>query len=143
MARRAKRDLRRFDPATRSGALIALLDHRLARVLRDTISVDAWRILQESSRAVSNFKTVPADPVSGAQASFSALHGLYWLTVNLADAQRLLVTVDDAHWADRSSRDLLTFLIGNQRAIGRRLIVVTFRSDELHRTHPLRPILAA
>ena len=39
--------------------------HRLAGVLRDAISVDAWRILQESYRAVSNFKTAPADPVSG------------------------------------------------------------------------------
>jgi uncharacterized circularly permuted ATP-grasp superfamily protein/uncharacterized alpha-E superfamily protein len=39
--------------------------HRLARVLRDTISTDAWRILQESYRAVSTFKTAPADPVSG------------------------------------------------------------------------------
>jgi uncharacterized circularly permuted ATP-grasp superfamily protein/uncharacterized alpha-E superfamily protein len=39
--------------------------HRLARVLRDTISVDAWRILQESYRAVSAFKIAPADPVSG------------------------------------------------------------------------------
>jgi uncharacterized circularly permuted ATP-grasp superfamily protein/uncharacterized alpha-E superfamily protein len=39
--------------------------HRLARVLRDTISTDAWRILQESYRAVSTFKTAPADPMSG------------------------------------------------------------------------------
>ena len=39
--------------------------HRLARVLRDTISTDAWHILQESYRAVSTFKTAPADPVSG------------------------------------------------------------------------------
>jgi len=52
--------------------------HRLARVLRDTISVDAWRILQESSRAVSNFKTVPADPVSG------VLELLDYLVVTLA-----------------------------------------------------------
>jgi DNA-binding CsgD family transcriptional regulator len=51
--------------------------------------------------------------------------------------------IEDAHWADRSSRDLLTFLIGNQRAISGLLIIVTFRSDELHRTHPLRPLLAA
>jgi uncharacterized circularly permuted ATP-grasp superfamily protein/uncharacterized alpha-E superfamily protein len=39
--------------------------HRLARVLRDTISNDAWRILQEIYRAVSNFKVIAADPVSG------------------------------------------------------------------------------
>jgi DNA-binding CsgD family transcriptional regulator len=50
--------------------------------------------------------------------------------------------IEDAHWADRSSRDLLTFLVGNQRAIGGALVLVTYRSDELHRTHPLRPLLA-
>jgi DNA-binding CsgD family transcriptional regulator len=55
----------------------------------------------------------------------------------------VVLVIEDAHWADRSSRDLLTYLIGNQRAISGLLIVVTFRSDELHRTHPLRPLLAA
>jgi DNA-binding CsgD family transcriptional regulator len=55
----------------------------------------------------------------------------------------VVLVIEDAHWADRSSRDLLTFLIGNQRAISGLLIIVTYRSDELHRTHPLRPLLAA
>ena len=55
----------------------------------------------------------------------------------------VVLVIEDAHWADRSSRDLLTFLIGNQRALSGLLIVVTFRSDELHRTHPLRPLLAS
>jgi DNA-binding CsgD family transcriptional regulator len=54
----------------------------------------------------------------------------------------VVLVIEDAHWADRSSRDLLTFLIGNQRVMSGLLIVVTFRSDELHRTHPLRPMLA-
>jgi DNA-binding NarL/FixJ family response regulator len=57
-------------------------------------------------------------------------------------AQPVVLVVEDAHWADRSSRDLLAFLIGYQRALPGVLIVVTFRSDELHRTHPLRPLLA-
>ena len=39
--------------------------HRLARVLRDTISTDAWRILQEMYRAVFNFRASPSDPASG------------------------------------------------------------------------------
>jgi len=61
---------------------------------------------------------------------------------HLARHSPVVLVIEDAHWADRSSRDLLTFLIGNQRAIGGLLIIVTFRSDELHRTHPLRPMLA-
>jgi ATP/maltotriose-dependent transcriptional regulator MalT len=62
---------------------------------------------------------------------------------HLARQSPVLLVIEDAHWADRSSRDLLTFLIGNQRTISGLLIVVTYRSDELHRTHPLRPLLAA
>ena len=62
---------------------------------------------------------------------------------SLAAQSPVVLVIEDAHWADRSSRDLLTFLIGNQRAMSGLLIVVTFRSDELHRTHPLRPLLAA
>jgi predicted ATPase/DNA-binding CsgD family transcriptional regulator len=62
---------------------------------------------------------------------------------SLLGGQPLVLVIEDAHWADRSSRDLLTFLIGNQRAIRGLMIIVTFRSDELHRTHPLRPMLAA
>src|SRR5262249_34039809 len=33
--------------------------------------------------------------------SFAVLHGLYWLTVNLADRRPVLIAVDDAHLADK------------------------------------------
>ena len=46
--------------------------------------------------------------------AFSALHGLYWLTANLAAAQPLLVLVDDVHWADLASLRWLSY-------VGRRL----------------------
>ena len=43
-------------------------------------------------------------------AEFAALHGLYWLTANLADRGPLLLSVDDAHWADSSSLRFLGYL---------------------------------
>jgi predicted ATPase len=52
-----------------------------------------------------------------------------------------VLVVEDLHWADRSTRDLLAFLHRNLRH-GRLLLVMTYRSDELHRRHPLRPFLA-
>jgi DNA-binding CsgD family transcriptional regulator/tetratricopeptide (TPR) repeat protein len=64
------------------------------------------------------------------------------LLEQLADRGPLALIVEDAHWADRSTRDLLEFLVRNQRTIEGLLIVVTYRSDDLHRTHPLRPLLA-
>jgi len=60
----------------------------------------------------------------------------------VAESGPLILVVEDAHWSDRSTRDLLTFLIGNQQVLAEVLIVVTFRSDELDRGHPLRPVLA-
>ncbi len=64
------------------------------------------------------------------------------LLERLAEAAPVALIIEDAHWADRSTRDLLTFLIGNLPELRGLLIVVTFRSDELTRTHPLRPLLA-
>jgi AAA ATPase domain len=60
----------------------------------------------------------------------------------LAAQRPLILVVEDTHWADQSSRDLLTFLIRYQRSLPNVLVIVTFRSDELHRTHPMRPLLA-
>src|SRR6266511_1644696 len=50
------------------------------------------------------------------------------------------LVVEDLHWADRSTRNLLGFLVRNLR--GGVALVLTYRSDELHRRHPLRGFLA-
>ncbi|MPZ84871.1 MAG: AAA family ATPase [Actinophytocola sp.] len=59
----------------------------------------------------------------------------------LSEDRPLVLVVEDVHWADRSTRDLLTFLIGNQHAASALLIVATCRSD-LDRAHAARPLLA-
>ncbi|SPT59416.1 helix-turn-helix transcriptional regulator [Actinomadura madurae] len=63
------------------------------------------------------------------------------LLERLAERGPVVLVIEDAHWADRSTRDLLAFLIRNLGTVPL-LIVMTYRSDELHRTHPLRPLLA-
>jgi AAA ATPase domain len=45
-----------------------------------------------------------------ADALGAALHGLYWALANLALSKRLLVAVDDAHWADGPSLRWLEYL---------------------------------
>ena len=52
-----------------------------------------------------------------------------------------LVAFEDLHWADQSTRDLLVFLARNLTD-ERVLMAATFRTDELHRRHPLRPVAA-
>jgi predicted ATPase len=64
------------------------------------------------------------------------------LLERLADGGPVVLLIEDAHWADRSTRDLLAFLVGRQQVLEGVLFVVTYRSDEMHRTHPLRPLLA-
>ncbi len=64
------------------------------------------------------------------------------LLERLAEAGPVVMIIEDAHWADRSTRDLMAFLVGSQQVLDGVLIVVSYRSDELHRTHPLRPLLA-
>jgi DNA-binding CsgD family transcriptional regulator/tetratricopeptide (TPR) repeat protein len=63
------------------------------------------------------------------------------LICELAAAGPLLVVLEDVHWADRSSRDLLRYLLA--RLVDEPVVVVaSYRSDDLHRRHPLRPLLA-
>lgn len=59
----------------------------------------------------------------------------------LSDEQPVVMAIEDLHWADRSTLDLLAFLARKVHA-GRILLVGTFRTDELHRRHPLRPVLS-
>jgi DNA-binding CsgD family transcriptional regulator len=40
----------------------------------------------------------------------AVLHGLYWLTLNLAARQPVLIELDDAHWSDSSSMRFIAFL---------------------------------
>jgi DNA-binding CsgD family transcriptional regulator len=50
--------------------------------------------------------------------------------------------VDDLHWADRSTRDLLGFLLANLAGEPGPLVVAAVRSEALVPGHPLVPLLA-
>lgn len=63
------------------------------------------------------------------------------LLERLGRVQPVVLVLEDLHWADASTRDFLTFLVRSARTEPLSL-VVTYRSDELHRRHPLRPLLA-
>jgi predicted ATPase len=83
----------------------------------------------------------PVDGSSPREARARLFVEVLSLLETLARVRPVVLVIEDAHWADESTRDLLSFLIDNQRAMERVLIIVTFRSDELHRGHPLRALL--
>jgi DNA-binding NarL/FixJ family response regulator len=77
-------------------------------------------------------------PGMAQQQLFGAVLGML---AELAGEAPVLLVLEDMHWADRSTRDLLTFL---SRVLHRERIAViaTYRGDDLYRGHPLRAVAA-
>jgi predicted ATPase len=63
------------------------------------------------------------------------------LLEQLAGKQPVVLVIEDVHWADRSTGELLAFLVRNLRQVAV-LLVATFRSDELGQAGPVRRLLA-
>jgi DNA-binding CsgD family transcriptional regulator/tetratricopeptide (TPR) repeat protein len=59
----------------------------------------------------------------------------------LSREQPLVLILEDMHWADRSTRTFVGFLARSLRD-ERVMLVLSFRTDELHRRHALRPLLS-
>lgn len=60
---------------------------------------------------------------------------------NLSENFHLLLILEDLHWADAASLALLKTLAGTLRG-SHLTLVMTYRSDDVGRGHPLRPVLA-
>jgi DNA-binding CsgD family transcriptional regulator/DNA-binding transcriptional ArsR family regulator len=84
------------------------------QLLEPAVSGTDGPALLEGAAALATpvFESPSAGPVGGvlAERSFAVLHGLYWLCANLADRAPLLLAVDDIHWADPPSLELLSYL---------------------------------
>ncbi|SFN14619.1 regulatory protein, luxR family [Streptomyces sp. cf124] len=63
------------------------------------------------------------------------------LLERLAADRTIVLVLEDLHWADASTRHLLAYLLRTLRT-GRLVVLATYRSDDIHRRHPLRPLLA-
>jgi DNA-binding CsgD family transcriptional regulator/tetratricopeptide (TPR) repeat protein len=76
-------------------------------------------------------------PGMAQQQLFGAVLGML---AEIAADRPVLLILEDMHWADRSTRDLLTFL---SRVLHRERVAViaTYRTDDLHRSHPLRGVV--
>ncbi len=59
----------------------------------------------------------------------------------LSDDGVVALILEDMHWADRSTRTFVEFLARSLRQ-ERILLLLSYRTDELYRRHPLRPLLA-
>ena len=58
-----------------------------------------------------------------------------------AKSQPILLVLEDVHWADQSTREMISFLLA-RRFSQPVSLVASYRSDDLHRRHPLRQSVA-
>jgi DNA-binding CsgD family transcriptional regulator/tetratricopeptide (TPR) repeat protein len=93
----------------------------------------------EQSPALAGLLAAPDTKDSGERADVLSAVALALDT--LAAAQPLMLIVEDAHWADASTRHLLQFVLA-RRFSNPVSLVVSYRSDDLHRRHPLRASVA-
>ncbi len=70
---------------------------------------------------------------------FRVMEDLRQTILEAAAAGPVMVVLEDMHWADRSTQDLVLAL--SRTARGQLLLVLSFRSDDLHRRHPFRKSL--
>ena len=115
---------------------------RMATALPDVVETaagvhPALTRLQPGRRVLSSHEE--GEPSSLDRADlFEAVHELL---EEAAGKAPVLLVVEDTHWADRSTRDMLSFLFSRpfERPVA---VVASYRSDDLHRRHPLRAQVA-
>jgi predicted ATPase len=117
-------------------------------MLRDSVQHDgdALRTSLDPSAIAALGSVAPAlltgDPPSGHAVSQARLFdALLRYFDGLAMDAPVLVVIEDLHWSDPGTRDAITFLVPN--LVSRRVaFVLTYRTDELDRRHPLLPWLS-
>jgi DNA-binding CsgD family transcriptional regulator len=81
-------------------------------------------------------------PAAAPDASFTVLHGLYWLCANLAADRLVVLCVDDAHWADTSSLRFLIYLMARLEELRIALVIATRPEAEAEEAHLLATLTA-
>ena len=116
--------------------------HALRALPRSIDSETLEAVIGPAGDLVSRF--VP-EIVAGTDGDGAPVNGLFeqllGMLERLGERVPTLLVLEDLHWADHSTRDLLMFLARNL-ADARVVVVGTYRSDDLHRRHPLRSVLA-
>ncbi len=96
------------------------------------------RLLPTGGNPVAGAGTAAGDPARVDRAE--VLEGVHAGLAALAARAPVLVLVEDMHWADPSSRELVGYLFA--RPVSGISVVASYRSDDMHRRHPLRGSLA-
>lgn len=96
-----------------------------------------------TARTLGPFRDMSDDPGTARRDPPDREHYIDMLTAALSDRTRpAVIVVDDAHWADHASLDIIRYL-GRRLAGLPGLLVVSYRPTDLGEDHPLRRVLGA
>ena len=121
----------------RGGVLEREFPYGVVRQLFEPVLVDpeARERLLGGSAAMARPVFEGTDSGTADSGEFSTLHGLYWLTVNLAAEQPLMLALDDLQWCDRPSLRFVAYLMRRIEGLG--LLVAATRRDAEPGTDPV------
>ncbi|MGA7671215.1 MAG: AAA family ATPase [Nitrolancea sp.] len=127
--------------ARAAGALV-LIGHCYDRT--ETPPYGPWAELLEQYQVgythTSDMRPITEPNLSHSSSQASLFNEMRTFLVSLSRERPLVVVLEDVHWADNSSLDLLR-VVARQLASSSILLLVTYRSDEVSRQHPLYSLL--
>ena len=140
--RRGWRVLRGGGSELETGFALGVVRQLFERELAAADPAQRTEWLAGPAEAVRGLLAGPARP-GGAPDPFAVVHGLYWLTVNMAARRPLLIAVDDAHWADPASLRWLAYLTGRVEGLDAAVVVALRPAEPASKEEPLLAIRAA
>ena len=119
--------------------LLEAAGNRLAH--SDLARVRAW-VGPAATELSGFFPQLEGDPqsqarVAGGDGTLRLFESVVMLLTALGEGGPLLFTIEDLQWSDPATRDLVDYLARRAPSLPF-LVLATYRSDELHRLHPLR-----
>jgi DNA-binding CsgD family transcriptional regulator len=125
-ARRRAADSGSLVLAARGSELEREFPFGVVRQLLEAVVTGQERILVGAAAPAAS---VFGSPDGEGDVSFAALHGLFWVALNLAAERPLVLAIDDLHWCDRPSLRFLAYLA--RRLEGQPILVpATVRTNE-------------
>lgn len=94
-----------------------------------TDPVERERLLAGAAASAASVFDLGTDTGERGDHTFAALHGLYWLTANVAATRPVAIVVDDLQWCDTGSLRFLAYLVRRLDGLPV-LLVATLRTGE-------------